>query len=359
MLAPGALALPAGALAQQAQPGLGELARASGVTFGAAVQGGLLRQDADYAVAFAREAAIVVPEYEGKWGTLQPQEGRFNSAALDTILAWGRRAGRPVRGHALIWHQDMPDWTRQALAEGPDRAGAVMAAHIGTILEHTQPQIRDWDVVNEVVADPPGSDTPQASGELRDTPWLRALGPSYIETALKLAREADPTLRLTLNEYGIEEDTPAAAEKRRRLLALVRDLVGRKVPLDAVGLQAHLQLVKPFNPAVLSGFIKELQALGLAVLITEMDIREGGEVPQDIAARDALVAERAYAFVSTAVGAGVRTVLTWGLSDKYSWLATDPDVAMPDKRPHRGLPLDAEWKRKPMWDALARALTGR
>ncbi|MFC7551104.1 hypothetical protein ACFQU7_00495 [Pseudoroseomonas wenyumeiae] len=55
----------------------------------------------------------------------------------------------------------------------------------------------------------------------------------------------------------------------------------------------------------------------------------------------------------------MRTVLTWGLSDKYSWLATDPDVAMPDKRPHRGLPLDAEWKRKPMWDALARALTGR
>ncbi|MFC7551102.1 endo-1,4-beta-xylanase [Pseudoroseomonas wenyumeiae] len=208
MLAPGALALPAGALAQQAQPGLGELARANGVTFGAAMQGGLLRQDADYAVAFAREAAIVVPEYEGKWGTLQPQEGRFNSAALDTILAWGRRAGRPVRGHALIWHQDMPDWTKQALAEGPDRARAVMAAHIGTILEHTQPQIRDWDVVNEVVADPPGSDTPQASGELRDTPWLRALGPSYIETALKLAREADPTLRLTLNEYGIEEDTP-------------------------------------------------------------------------------------------------------------------------------------------------------
>ncbi|MFC7551103.1 endo-1,4-beta-xylanase [Pseudoroseomonas wenyumeiae] len=76
------------------------------------------------------------------------------------------------------------------------------------------------------------------------------------------------------------------------------------MPLDAVGLQSHLQIIKPFNPAVLAGFIKELQSLGLAVLITEMDIREGGEVPQDIAARDALVAERAYAFVSTAVGAG-------------------------------------------------------
>jgi endo-1,4-beta-xylanase len=359
MLASGALALPGGALAQPAQPGLGELARANGVTFGAAVQGGLLRQDTDYALAFAREAAIVVPEYEGKWGSLQPQENRFNSAALDAILSWGRRAGRPVRGHALIWHQDMPDWTRQAIAESPERARAVMAAYIGTVLEHTQPQIRDWDVVNEVVADPPGSDTPQASGELRDSPWLRALGPSYIETALKLARESDATLRLTLNEYGIEEDTPAAAEKRRRLLVLVRGLVERKVPLDAVGLQSHLQLAKPFRPGVLAGFIKELQSLGLSVLNTEMDNRESWDAPQDLAARDALVAERAYAFVSTALGAGVRTVLTWGLSDRYSWLTTDPGVAMPDKRTHRGLPLDADWRRKPMWDALGRALAGR
>jgi endo-1,4-beta-xylanase len=360
LLTAGLMTLSGASSGQPAAPGLGSLARANGVTFGAAVQGGLLQKDADYAVAFAREAGLVVPEYEGKWASLQPQEGRFNSAALDAILAWGRRAGRPVRGHALIWHQDLPDWTRQAIAESPERARAVMAAHIGTVLEHTQPQIRDWDVVNEVIADPPGSDTPQATpGDLRDSPWLRALGPSYIETALRMARDSDPTLRLTLNEYGVEEDTPDAAEKRRRLLALVRDLVGRKVPLDAVGLQSHLQIAKPFNPAVLTGFIKELQAAGLAVLITEMDVRESWSAPQEVAARDALVAERSYAFVSTALAAGVRTVLTWGLSTKYSWLTTEPGVAMPDKRTHRGLPLDAEWQRTPMWDALARALAGR
>jgi endo-1,4-beta-xylanase len=359
LMAAGLLTLSGAGMGQSEQPGLGTLARRNGVTFGAAVQGGLLSKDADYAAAFEREAAILVPEYEAKWGTLQPQENRFNSVGLDSILAWGRRLGRPVRGHALVWHQDLPDWTKLAIAESPERARAVMAAHIGTVLGHTQPQIRDWDVVNEPVADPPGSDTPQTTpGDLRDTPWLRALGPAYIETALKLARDADPTLRLTLNEYGIEEDTPSAAEKRRRLLALVRGLVERKVPLDAVGLQSHLQIAKPFNPAVLAGLIKELQGLGLAVLITEMDIRESWDAPQDLAARDALVAERAYAYVSTALAAGVRTVMTWGLSDKYSWLTTDPGVAMPDKRTHRGLPLNAEWRRTPMWDAMSRALTG-
>jgi endo-1,4-beta-xylanase len=354
------MALSSTGMGQSDQPGLGVQARAKGITFGAAVQGGLLSKDADYAGAYLREAAMVVPEYEGKWSALQPREGRFDTAQLDAILRWGRAQQRPVRGHALIWHIDLPDWAKQAIAEGPERARAVMAAHINNILPYTQQQIRDWDVVNEVIADPPGSDTPQeGSGDLRNSPWLRALGPSYIETALKMARDQDPTLRLTLNEYGIEEDTPAAAEKRRRLLALVRDLLARKVPLDAVGLQSHLQIAKPFSPAVLSGFIKELREAGLAVLITEMDVRESWDAPQDLAARDKLVAERTYAFVSTALEAGVRTVLTWGLSDKYSWLRVEPAVALPDKRTHRGLPLDENWKRARMWDAMARAFTGR
>jgi endo-1,4-beta-xylanase len=343
-----------------APEGLGQLARANGIAFGAAVQARLLAQDADYAAAFRREAAILVPEWEGKWSALQPLEGKFDTAPLDGVLDWARAARAPVRGHALVWHQDLPAWALAAMAESQGRARDLLLAHVTAVLAHTRPVIRDWDVLNEVIADPPGSDTPQAGpGELRDSPWLRALGPRYPEVALRLARGQDPTLRLTLNEYGIEEDTPAAAEKRRRLLALVRDLLGRGVPLDAVGLQSHLQLAKPFRPEVLTEFIGNLRQAGLAVLVTELDVRESWDAPQDLAARDALVAERAYAFVSTALAAGIRTVMTWGLTDRYSWLRTDPGVAMPGQRTHRGLPLDAEWRRNAMWGALARAFAGR
>ncbi|PWC29844.1 endo-1,4-beta-xylanase [Teichococcus aestuarii] len=342
------------------QPSLGALARSQGLTFGAAVQGQLLETDPDYHRAFETEAAILVPEWEAKWSALQPQEGRFDTAPLDSILRWAQSRARPVRGHALIWHNDLPDWTRAALGEGRDRALAVMAAHFDRVLSHARGQIRDWDVVNEPVANPPGSDVPQAGpGELRDTPWLRALGPNYIDIAFRMARERDPTLRLTLNEYGIEEDTPDATEKRRRLLALLRSLLARGTPLDAVGIQAHLQMVRPFRPAPFAAFLAELRQMGLAVLITELDVREAPSPPQDMGARDALVAERAHAFVATALEGGVRTILTWGLSDKYSWLATEPAVALRDGRTHRGLPLDAEWRRKALWEALARAFQGR
>jgi len=347
-----------GSAALNPPPGLFQIARDRGFTFGAAVQAGLLATDPLYATAYEREAGILVPEFEGKWSALQPKEGTFDFAGLDAIIAWGQARARPTRGHALVWHEAFPEWAAAAVAESPARARAVMAAHIARVVSATRGRIRDWDVVNEVVADPPGSDTPQPDGELRNTPFLRALGPSYIETALRLAREQDATLRLVLNDYGVEEDTPWAAEKRRRLLALVRGLVAKRVPLDAVGLQAHLQLRNPFNPAVFAGFVRDLRAEGLAVLVTELDIREGDAPPADYPPRDGIVAERAAAFVAAAAEGGVRTIMTWGLVDRYSWLVTDAAVARPDGKLHRGLPLDWEYNRKDMWRTMARVFRG-
>ncbi|HEY8614352.1 MAG TPA: endo-1,4-beta-xylanase, partial [Roseomonas sp.] len=291
----------------------------------------------------------------GKWSTIQPREGEFDFSALDAIIAWGQARGRMTRGHALVWHDSFPGWAVAASSEGPQRARAVLGAHIARVLSATRLRIRDWDVVNEPIADPPGSDTPQATGEFRDTPFFRALGPSYVETAFRMAREQDPTLRLVLNEYGVEEDTPWAEEKRRRLLNLLRDLLRRKVPIDAVGIQAHLQIRNPFNPAVFAGFVRAIRAEGLSVLVTELDIRESESVPEDFVARDLRVAERAAAFVGAAAEAGVRSFFTWGLVDRYSWLATEPGVARRDGKLHRGLPLDWEYNRKEMWRAMARS----
>ena len=341
--------------------GLGELARARGFSFGTAVQGELLGRDALYAAAVATEAQLLVPEWEAKWEALQPREGEFDFAPLGVVASFAQAQRKQLRGHALVWHKAMPDWLPAALAEGPARARAVLAAHIEGVLGTTQPMIRDWDVVNEVLANPPGSrfteQTP-ARGIFRDTPWLRALGPDYIELALRLARERDRTLRLTINDYGLEGDTPWAEQKRQAMLALVRALLAARCPVDAVGLQAHLQVDEPFRPEPLAGFIQALRSLGIAVLITELDVREGANLPPGLEARDAAVAAYAQQVVGTALAAGCRTVLTWGLSDRDSWLAQDPDVARRDGQQHRGHPLDAEFRRKAMWQALARSFAG-
>ena len=349
---------PSTAIARAAEDGLASVARKRGITYGAALLAENLA-DETYRRALDREAALLLPIWEGKWDAIEPQEAVLNTAPLKQIIDWGAAEGKAVRGHTLIWHESLPEWVTKGLKNGRDAGISLMASHMDRVLGFTKPFIRDWDVVNEVIADPPGSDTPQSGpGELRRTPWLAAMGPDYIQQAFIMARQRDATLRLTLNEYGIEEDTPAAEEKRRRLLTLVRDLVTKSTPIDAVGIQAHLQLNNPFRAEPFQRFVHALRDTGVQVLVTELDIREVWNAPQDLAARDQLVAERAYAFASCALEAGVKTFLTWGISDRYTWLNNTPGVGLPNGRKHRGLPLDEDMKRKPMWQALARAFTG-
>lgn len=349
-LAPGAMAQPAG---------LRRLTRARGLSFGTAVRHDLLANDPAYAALVAREAELLVPEWEAKWDALQPEEGRFEFTNLRNIAMFARTHQQRVRGHALLWHIANPEWLPSALNEGEARAIGVMEAHFSTVLRETQSYIRDWDVLNEIISNPPGSDNPSPTQEdLRPTLWSRALGPSYIERALRMARGVDATLRLTINDYGVEADTPWAEAKRQRLLRVVRRLVERQVPLDAIGIQAHLQMRHAFRPEPLLAFLHALRDMGLAVLITELDVREPDQLAPSIEARDAAVADYAARFLSTAIEGGVRSVLTWGLTDRGSWLVEEPGVARGDGVRTRGLPFDDDLRPKPFHAALARVLGG-
>ena len=59
----------------------------------------------------AREAAILVPEYEMKRDVTEPAPGVYDfsgSDALDGISR--RRHGMAMRGHPLVWHYANPPW---------------------------------------------------------------------------------------------------------------------------------------------------------------------------------------------------------------------------------------------------------
>jgi endo-1,4-beta-xylanase len=177
------------------------------------------------------------------------------------------------------------------VGDASGRLQEVMEAHIAGSLALTRGRITDWDVVNEVVADPdvlPDQD-------LRDSIWHRAIGDRYLDIAFQAARAADPGARLVLNEYGIEASWARADEKRARLMRALRGMLSRGVPVQAVGIQAHMPLDQPFAPAPFAAFLRELRGMGLDVLLTELDViePEGATLrEEDIPARDAAVAER-------------------------------------------------------------------
>jgi endo-1,4-beta-xylanase len=148
------------------------------------------------------------------------------------------------------------------------------------------------------------------------------LGPSYIDLAFRTAREADPTALLTYNDYGIEYDGDDEGKKRTAVLALLRRMKADKVPLDALGIQSHLHAISKdgFGRGVRE-LIDGANALGLQVFITELDVNDDAVATADVAERDKIVASVYHSYLTEALdGPEVKAVLSWGASDKNSWL---------------------------------------
>lgn len=328
-------------------PGLREVTPRSGVLYGAAVQASYLVDPGRSALAsaIARECGILVPEGALKWRALRPTQARFDFQDGDIILRFADAHGQRVRGHTLVWHQALPDWF--GAAAGPGNASALLATHIETVCGHYAGRLQAWDVVNEVV-------DPRAPGGLRDTPWLRLMGPGYIEAAFRAARHADPTAVLFLNDYGLEADGSATDAKREAVLALLRRLRDAGAPVQALGLQAHLMAGDRFES--LPEFLGQVSALGLAVAVTELDVSDERLPGFPARLRDAAVAATYAAFLRAALSVPglVHQVLTWGLSDGTSWLQTYRPRA--DGLAKRPLPLDDALARKPAWGAIRGAL---
>ena len=124
---------------------------------------------------------------------------------------------------------------------------------------HYKGRVKQWDVVNEAISDAPGEG-------LRPSPWLRAIGKDYIAEAFRAAHEADPNAILIYNDYNIER-----SNKRSKALQLLKSLIEQKIPIHAVGIQGHWRM-NSLDLAEVEESIKEFAALGLKVIITELDI---------------------------------------------------------------------------------------
>src|SRR5262249_24744404 len=149
--------------------------------------------------------------------------------------------------------------------------------------------------------------------------WLEAFGPRYLDLAFHAAYEADPAVPLIYNDFGCEQGAPANDRFRRNTLNLLDGLLTRNVPLHGLGLQGHLSAFgAKVDQRKLRVFGEEIEARKLTVLVTELDVDDGGG-PRDIALRDQAVADEARRFLDVVLdSAATRTVLTWGLSDRYA-----------------------------------------
>jgi len=314
----------------------------------------------------------VVAENDMKWALIHPRPGSdgYDFGPADAFVNFGLSNGMEVAGHTLVWHSQTPSWVfagtnpppagvtnaaprSVADANAPEtnrfRAGRPgrgfggpfgpytgprasreellgrMRDHIHTVVGRYKGKVKVWDVVNEALSD-------SGPNVLRNSLWLEIIGPDFIAKAFQYAHEADPGAILRYNDYSLENP-----DKRRKLITLIRSLQEQKVPVHAIGSQAHLNVSITFE--IMDQSLAEIATLGLPIHITELDVNsaQGGQrgFGADIASNAAttqggLVSEadrkqaEAYAGIFRAFlkhDAHVEMVTFWGPNDANSWRA--------------------------------------
>jgi endo-1,4-beta-xylanase len=331
---------------EQRMSSLSSAAAQNGLLFGTAVcTSDLLVQPLTRAIL--RDCSIVTPEYELKWDAICRDPGPPDYAAADDLVSFASANALAVHGHTLWWHEAIPP-TFGTKSENQFREAAL--DHLRATVARYAGRLHSWDVVNEPL-DP-------ANGRrdgLRETRFLAAFGPNYIETAFRQASLLDSKAVLVLNEMGLEYASPAAERKRRQMLALIEREKVRGTPITCLGIQSHLTaLEQPCTHPELRAFLREIRAMGLSVMITEMDVSDH-LCPRDRRQRDAIVADTYRAYLELILEeAEVLAVSTWCLSDDRTWL--NGFRPRPDGAPQRPLLYDKAVRRKPAWQSVKHAL---
>ena len=274
--------------------------------------------------AISGEFNIAVAENAMKIDATEPSKGNFNLNQPRQQLDFAEANGMDMRGHTLVWHQQVPawiskdgkkndhNWTRDQLIE-------IMQNHIKGVAGGLKGRIREWDVVNECLDDDQSIVWSNPSGyKLRSSIWKDVIGEDFIEMAFRLAHEADPEALLYINDYSVEFMGDAKTEA---YFNLVKKLVEKGTPIHGVGLQCHITTGQ-LNIRKLKDNIRRYKDLGLKCIITELDITQSDPKATDAAKRQA---EDYCALVLGALSEeNCPTVMIWGLCDPDSWRENNP-----------------------------------
>jgi endo-1,4-beta-xylanase len=263
----------------------------------------------EYNHTLANEFGAIAPCNCMKFENTQPKQGEFEYEYCDQILEFAQQNDQPMRGHAFVWHTQVPAWVTEG-GFSKQEIHDIMENHIREVGGHYKGKLIHWDVVNEAL---------QEDGTLRngtESVWYNSTdGPEYIYNAFKIAREVDPDAKLYYNDFDIDRK----CEKSEGALKLLQDIKDSGAPIDGVGLQGHFNIENPPTYDELVTLFNRYTDLDLDLLITEFDVsmeidnidfQKQADVYREVV--------RACLDVKRCQG-----ILLWDWTDRYSWIPTN------------------------------------
>ncbi|MGH7972281.1 MAG: endo-1,4-beta-xylanase, partial [Limisphaerales bacterium] len=217
---------------------------------------------------------VVTPENCMKPQPTHPTETNFTFATADALVQWCAENNIKVWGHNLAWHAQTAGWFFQGTdGQSVTRELAMdrLSNHIHTVVGRYKGKVMGWDVVNEAIADGGNGETEN----LRNSQWVKAIGPDFLTWAFKWAHEADPDAQLYYNDYNIEQGAMENKGKHASSMLLLKRLIKEGAPISGVGIQGHWHMNT--NIADVEKAIEDYESLGLKVSISELDVTTSGE----------------------------------------------------------------------------------
>jgi endo-1,4-beta-xylanase len=296
------------------------LAARIGLRFGTA----LIPQDIEtpsYAAIAGSQFSVVTPGNGMKWQIVEPAQGTYDWSQADQLVAFAQANGQLIRGHTLLWHNQLPDWLTTGVGNGTITAPQLkqlLYEHIMIEVTRYRGKIWQWDVANEFFldSDPSGIDP--------NNFWIAALGPDIIPQAFRWAHEADPHALLFYNDYNIagEDGTNAKSDA---VYAWLQEQLAAGVPIMGIGNQGHLDTQYGFSGALFQQDLERYATTGVKVAITEADVRTfvnnaTDQVPTDSLAVFAQPYEYSQMLKAALAVPDVISFTVWGFTDSDSWV---------------------------------------
>jgi len=337
---------------------LRDLGHRHGLFIGTAVDMTALNDAADpqYRSLVASEFSTVTAENVMKWESLEPTQGTYNWGPADSLIAFAQANNQRVRGHVLVWHNQLPGWLTTGVSNGTisdDQLRQLLRRHITNVVTHFRGKIWQWDVVNEAASDP--WDSPPAI-HLRGF-WAQHLGPNFVADAFRWARAADPKALLFYNDYNIEAfGAEDASDKTFFVYNMVKQLRDQHVPIDGVGSQGHLGTqYGNYDALQVSAALNRFAGLGVATALTEVDVRsqmtagvQSGDSNEINPRLQASASNYSVLMQACLSSRHCLSFTVWGFTDKHSWIPgffTNPPEGMANL-------YDAQYQPKRAYNAL-------